>query len=83
MLSELQALRAQTQTAQSESATAASQTAAIMSLNLKLQSTASKNQARTIDFELTKLEARERIELLGIVRVRGCLTAYSHFLTSL
>ena len=50
-----------------------------MSLNLKLQSTASKNQARTIDFELTKLEARERIELLGIVRVRRCLTAYSHF----
>ncbi|KAK2464772.1 hypothetical protein APHAL10511_003190 [Amanita phalloides] len=66
--SELEALRAQTQTAQTESATAASQTAAIMSLNLKLQSSASKNQARNIDFELTKLEAREARELVSIVQ---------------
>ncbi|KAF8346896.1 dynactin [Amanita rubescens] len=65
---ELEALRAQTQTAQSESATAASQTAAIMSINLKLQSTASKNQARNIDFEIMKLEAKESRELLGIVQ---------------
>ena len=41
----------------------------MMSLNLKLQSTASKNQARNIDLELTKLDAREARELLGIVQV--------------
>ncbi|KAG2022561.1 hypothetical protein CC2G_000299 [Coprinopsis cinerea AmutBmut pab1-1] len=66
--SELEQLRAQTQTAQSESATAASQTAAIMSLNLKLQSTASKNQARNVEFEIKSQEAREARELLNIVQ---------------
>ena len=47
--SELDQLRTQTQTAQTESASAASQTAAMMSLNLKLQSSAMKNLARNID----------------------------------
>ncbi|KAJ2917876.1 hypothetical protein MD484_g2604, partial [Candolleomyces efflorescens] len=65
---ELEQLRTQTQTAQSESATAASQTAAMMSLNLKLQSTASKNQARMIELEVKKQEAREARELLSIVQ---------------
>ncbi|CCL98838.1 uncharacterized protein FIBRA_00843 [Fibroporia radiculosa] len=66
--SELDALRAETQTAQHESATAASQTAAMMSLNLKLQSSASKNQARYIDLEVKKIEAREARELLNIIQ---------------
>jgi len=39
-----------------------------MSLNLKLQSTASKNQARQIDFEVTRLDARKARELLSIVQ---------------
>ncbi|CDO76476.1 hypothetical protein BN946_scf184615.g2 [Trametes cinnabarina] len=65
---ELDALRAETQTAQHESATAASQTAAMMSLNLKLQSSASKNQARHIDLEVKKIEAREARELLNIIQ---------------
>ncbi|KAG6911272.1 hypothetical protein DXG01_002111 [Tephrocybe rancida] len=65
---ELDDLRTQTQTAQTESATAASQTAAMMSLNLKLQSSASKNQAKNIDLEIRGLEARETKELLGIVQ---------------
>ncbi|KAG5654154.1 hypothetical protein H0H81_006866 [Sphagnurus paluster] len=65
---ELDDLRAQTQTAQNESATAASQTAAMMSLNLKLQSSASKNQAKNIDLEIRSLEARETRELLSIVQ---------------
>lgn len=69
LLSELDNLRTQTQTAQNESASAASQTAAMMSLNLKLQSTASKNQAKNIELEIKKLEARETRELLGIVQV--------------
>lgn len=68
-LSELDALRLQTQTAQTESASAASQTAAMMSLNLKLQSSAAKNQARNVELELAKLEARENKELLRIIQV--------------
>ncbi|KAG6380679.1 dynein associated protein-domain-containing protein [Boletus reticuloceps] len=66
--SELDNLRTQTQTAQHESATAASQTAAMMSLNLKLQSTAAKNQAKTVELEVRKLEAKECKEVLGIVQ---------------
>ena len=67
--SELDNLRTQTQTAQHESATAASQTAAMMSLNLKLQSSAAKNQAKTVELEMRKLEAKESRELLSIVQV--------------
>lgn len=68
--SDLDALRTHAQTAQNESATAASQTAAMMSLNLKLQSSASKNQAKHIELEVKKLEAKETRELLSIVQVR-------------
>jgi hypothetical protein len=42
----------------------------MMSLNLKLQSSASKQQAKNIELEIKKLEARETRELLGIVQVR-------------
>lgn len=70
MCSELDQLRTQTQTAQSESASAASQAANVMSLNLKLQSSAQKNQARTIDLEVKSIEAKECRELLSIIQVR-------------
>lgn len=70
-LSELDTLRAQTQTAQNESATATSQAAAMISLNMKLQSSAAKNQAKNIDLEIWKLDARESKELLSIVQVRS------------
>ncbi|KAH8094699.1 dynactin, partial [Cristinia sonorae] len=66
--SELDNLRTESQTAQHESATAASQTAAMMTLNLKLQSSASKNQARNIDLEVKRIEAREARELLTIIQ---------------
>ncbi|KAN0135638.1 Dynein associated domain containing protein [Lactarius tabidus] len=66
--SELEMLRSETQNAQNESAVAASHTAAIMSLNLKLQSTASRNQARNIDHELKRIEANETKEWLNIVQ---------------
>jgi dynactin 1 len=72
---ELDSLRTQSQTATEESAKAASQTAAMMSLNLKLQSSASKSHARAIEFELKKIEAREAQELLSIVQV-GTLVPY-------
>ncbi|KAJ7246396.1 dynein associated protein-domain-containing protein [Mycena rebaudengoi] len=65
---ELDSLRTQTQVAQTESQTAASQSAAMMSLNLKLQSSASKNQAKNIELEIKKMEARETRELLNIVQ---------------
>jgi dynactin 1 len=67
--SELETLRSESQDAQNESATAASQTAAIMSLNLKLQSAATRNQARNIDHELKRIEANESKEMLNIVQV--------------
>ena len=66
--SELTDLRTQTQTFQTESQTAASQTAAILSQNLKLQSSVSKNQARQIDHEFAKLDAREAKELVSIIQ---------------
>jgi dynactin 1 len=66
--SELDALRSQTQTAQTEFAAATSQTAQMMSLNLKLQSTASKHQARTIDMEVYRIDAREAREMLAVVQ---------------
>ncbi|KAJ7695201.1 dynactin [Mycena rosella] len=66
--SELDTLRAQTQVAQTESQTAVSQSAAMMSLNLKLQSSASKNQAKNIELEIKRMEARETRELLNIVQ---------------
>lgn len=43
----------------------------MMSLNLKLQSSASKNQARNIDLEVKRIEAREARELLSIIQVRS------------
>jgi dynactin 1 len=39
-----------------------------MSQNLKLQSSASKAQARAVELELAGIEAREARELLGIVQ---------------
>nr|GAT55786.1 predicted protein [Mycena chlorophos] len=66
--SELETLRTQHQVAQTESQNAATQSAAMMSLNLKLQSSASKNQARNIELELRKIDAREGRELLNIVQ---------------
>ncbi|KAF8273848.1 dynactin [Lactarius quietus] len=66
--SELETLRSETQNAQNESAAAASHTAAIMSLNLKLQSTATRNQSRNIDHELKRIEANETKEWLSIVQ---------------
>ncbi|KZT02085.1 dynactin [Laetiporus sulphureus 93-53] len=66
--SDLDTLRTETQTSQHQAATAASQTAAMMSLNLKLQSSASKNQARYIDLEVKRIEAKEAKELLAIIQ---------------
>ena len=54
-----------------------------MSLNLKLQSSASKNQARHIDLEVKKIEAREARELLNIVQVSARFYAIHRMATHL
>ena len=54
---------------QTENQAQASQSAAIMSRNVKLQLTALKNQAKAIDLELRRIEAREGRELLEIIQV--------------
>jgi dynactin 1 len=43
-------------------------------MNLKLQSSAAKNQARLIELELIKIQAKEHKELYEIVKVSsiGC-----------
>lgn len=69
VISELDSLRAETQNANEKSASAATQTAAMLSLNLKLQSTASKNHAKQIELEVKTIEAREVKELLMITQV--------------
>ncbi|KIJ51351.1 hypothetical protein M422DRAFT_26769 [Sphaerobolus stellatus SS14] len=66
--SDLDTLRTESQSAQTESLTQASKASQIMSMNLKLQSNISKSQAKTIDLELRKLEAREAREFLSIVQ---------------
>ena len=43
----------------------------MLNLNLKLQSSATKAQAKTIDLELRKLEATQAMEHLAIVQVRS------------
>jgi hypothetical protein len=66
--SDLDALREENQLHQTESSAQASQSAAILSLNMRLQSSAAKNQAKNIEFELRKLDAAQSKEWLGIVQ---------------
>ncbi|KAG8695388.1 hypothetical protein FRC09_009176 [Ceratobasidium sp. 395] len=66
--SDLDTLREENQIHQTESSAQASQSAAILSLNMRLQSTAAKNQAKNIEFELRKLDAAQAREWLGIVQ---------------
>ncbi|ELU43793.1 dynactin [Rhizoctonia solani AG-1 IA] len=61
-------LRQENQIHQSESSAQATQSAAILSLNMRLQSTAAKNQAKNIEFELRKLDAAQAKEWLAIVQ---------------
>jgi hypothetical protein len=54
---------------QNEKATMATKSQAVMNLNLKLQSTAVKSQARLITAEIAKLELAQAEEQLQIVQV--------------
>lgn len=52
-----------------ESKNQATQAAAALALNMKLQSTTTKNQAKMIDLEIKRLDAAQARELLNIVSV--------------
>ncbi|CAE6490107.1 unnamed protein product [Rhizoctonia solani] len=68
MQGDMENLRQENQIHQSESSAQATQSAAILSLNMRLQSTAAKNQAKNIEFELRKLDAAQAKEWLAIVQ---------------
>jgi len=69
VISKHDTFRAETQNADEKSASAATQTTAMLSLNLQLQSTPSKNHAKQIELEVKTIETREVKELLTIVQV--------------
>jgi dynactin 1 len=54
---------------QEETAATTKEAQALMNLNMKLQSSASKAQNRTIELELSKIEASEMKRHLAIVSV--------------
>ncbi|KAI9874235.1 MAG: hypothetical protein M1830_010039 [Pleopsidium flavum] len=67
--SDLEDMRASQQITESEANELTSRSRAMMDLNMKLQVSASKTQAKTIDLELRKLEAQESLEHLAIVQL--------------
>lgn len=67
--SDIETLREAHDEQQNEKATMATKSQAVMNLNLKLQSTAVKSQARLITTEIAKLELAQAEEQLQIVQV--------------
>lgn len=53
-----------------------------MSLNLKLQSAATRSQARNIDHELKRIEANESKEMLDIVQVTSLIVQVHNSLST-
>ena len=68
-VSEVETLRVQQASQEFMTETTSKEAHAIMNMNLKLQSTATKTQNKTIDIELKKLEAAQLSEHLRIVHV--------------
>ena len=68
MCREIEELRTHQATQETETASNSKEAQALMNLNLKLQSTAVKQQSKTIDLELKKLEAAQLAEHLRIVQ---------------
>jgi dynactin 1 len=64
---EIGTLRQTTATAESAQQSAAAQAAAVLSMNLKLQSSAAKQRAKEIDYELSRGQEKESREKLGIL----------------
>ncbi|KAK4547849.1 hypothetical protein LTR36_010568 [Oleoguttula mirabilis] len=69
MQSDLADMQASKQLSETEAAGLNSKSRAMLDLNLKLQSSASKTQVKTIDLELRKLEAQEASEHLAVVQL--------------
>ncbi len=67
--SDLDAMRASQQITESEAAELTNHSRAMMDLNIKLQTTASKTQIKAIDMELRRLEAQQATEHLAIVHL--------------
>jgi dynactin 1 len=67
--SEIDDLRDQHAEVQQETATTSKEAQALMNLNMKLQSTASKAQNKTIELELKRLEAAQLAQHLRVVSV--------------
>jgi dynactin 1 len=66
---EINELRASQNISESEASEMNNKSRAIMDLNLKLQSSASKSQIKTIDIELDRLKAEESAQHLSIVQM--------------
>jgi dynactin 1 len=68
--SDLERLRHKEESQQSERQDLSSQSQAMMSLNMQLQSTVMKAQAKAIDLELRKLDAMQATDKLAYIQVR-------------
>lgn len=68
--SDLEQKRTHQATQQTESQSLTSQSQTMLNLNLKLQSSMLKGQVKTIDLGMRKLDARQALEHLAIVKVR-------------
>ena len=69
MQSDLEDMRASQQITETEANDMTSRSRAMMDLNMRLQISASKAQVKAIDLELRRLEAKEAMEHLEIVRL--------------
>ncbi|KAL8724428.1 MAG: hypothetical protein Q9181_006823 [Wetmoreana brouardii] len=88
MQTDLEEMRASQQLTEAEANDLSSRSKAMMDLNLRLQTTATKAQIKAIDLELGKLEAEESAEHLSIVQLflpesfrseRNSIRAYLRF----
>jgi dynactin 1 len=69
--SEMDSLRQLHESQITETAALSIQSQTVINMNLRLQSSATKAQAKAIDMELQKLDATQALEHLAIVRVRS------------
>ena len=69
MQSDLEDMRASQQITESEANDLQNRSRAMMDLNMRLQTSASKTQVKAIDLELGKMQAQESLEHLSIVKL--------------
>ena len=75
MISEIEDLRLQQMTQEHETAATSEQAQALMNLNIKLQTSATKAQSKTIEMELKRLEAAQLAEQSRIITVSLTISA--------